>query len=69
MLFAERLLIGVFRKMSILMQLQKDILRNLGVLYRRSSAKDVESQLEPFVDLGVDLVVFCAELFWGDTFF
>ena len=64
-LLTVRLNGGALLEEAVLVELGEDILGDFRLLVRRCPAKDVESDVEPLVDLGVQLVVFVAELFWG----
>lgn len=46
------------------MQLGEDVLCNLRLLVSGRSAEDVEANVEPLINLGVNLVVLGAQLFW-----
>jgi len=59
-LLAKRLYGRPLLQVAVLVQLCKDVLCNIGLLPRRGPAEDVKSNLEPVVDLGVDLVVLVA---------
>lgn len=62
-LFAIRLLGCLFSEVAVLVQLGEDVLGNLGLLCSGRPAEVVELNLEPVVDLLVDLVVLVAQLF------
>lgn len=59
---AEQLLDDLLVKIAVLVQLQKDILTDLGLFGGRSTAEIVEFDVEPVVDLGVQLEVLIAQL-------
>ena len=63
MLLAVRLFGGLLDKIAVLVQFRKDVLRNVRLLLSRSPTEDIEFDLEPFVNFGVDLVVLRAQLF------
>ena len=56
-------------KEAVLVKLGKDVLSDFRLLVGRGPAKDVEANVEPFVDLGVQLVVLVAQLFRCALFF
>ena len=56
--FTERLLCRLLREISVLIEPLENRLRNIGVFLRRGPAKVIESNLKPFVDFLVNLVVF-----------
>lgn len=51
-------------QVTVLMQLGEDVLCNLRLLVSGRSAEDVEANVEPLINLGVNLVVLGAQLFW-----
>jgi len=59
----------LFFEVTIFVQLREDILSNVGLLSRRCSSKDIESNLEPVIDLLVNFVVLVAKFFWGAFLF
>ena len=69
MLFAEWLAVDMLGEMTIFVELEEDPLRYLGMLSCRSTTKDVKAQFKPLINVGVDFVVLCTQLFWGNAFF
>src|SRR4051794_8401833 len=57
----------VLHKQITLIQLHKDVLRNLGLLLRRRPSKLVKVNLHPFVALLVDWVVLVTQFLAGHT--
>lgn len=66
MRLTEGLLGGALVKESIFMEALEDSLGDLGVVLSRSAAKVIESDVEPLVNLLVDLVILCAKLLRRD---
>jgi hypothetical protein len=58
----ERLLGGALVKESIFMETLEDGLGDLGVVLSRGAAEVIESNVEPLVNLLMDLVILCAKL-------
>jgi hypothetical protein len=65
-LLAERLLGGALAKESVVIEALEDGLGDLGVLLGRGAAEVIESDVEPLVNLLVDLVILCAKLLRRD---
>lgn len=61
--FAVRLDRRLLFQEAVLVEFCEDVLSDLGLLRSGSAAENVEANVEPFVDLGVQLVVFVAQLF------
>lgn len=59
-LLAVRLYRRSLLQVTILVKLQEDILGNIRLLLCRCTTKDVEANLEPLVDFGVNLEVLVA---------
>lgn len=53
---------------AVLVELGEDVLCDLGLLVGGSPAEDVEANVEPFIDLCVQLVILVAELLWCALF-
>ena len=68
MLLAIELSCNAFLQKAILVQLKKYVLSDIRLTLSCSSAKDVETDAEPPVYLGVDSVVLVAELLWRAFF-
>jgi hypothetical protein len=62
----EGLLGGALAKESIFMEALEDSLGDLGVVLSRGAAEVIESDVEPLVNLLVDLVILCAKLLRRD---
>lgn len=58
MLFTVRLPRGSFNQVAILIQLSEDVLRDVFLLLRRSSAEDIETYLKPLIYVCMDFFVF-----------
>jgi Co/Zn/Cd efflux system component len=65
-LLTEGLLGGALVKESIFMEALEDSLGDLGVVLGRGAAEVIESDVEPLVNLLVDLVILCAKLLRRD---
>ena len=61
--FAVRLGCFLLFQETVFVKFCEDVLGDLGLLGGGSAAKNVEANIEPFVDLCVQLVVLVAELF------
>lgn len=61
--FAVRLGCFLLFQETVLVKFCKDVLSDVGLLGGGSAAENVEANVEPFVDLCVQLVVLVAELF------
>lgn len=69
MLLAIRLDCRSLLEETVLVKLGEDVLCNLGLLVGWCPAKDIKANVEPFVNLGVELVVLVAELLGCALFF
>jgi hypothetical protein len=64
MFFAIELSGNVLLQEAILIQFEEDVLSDLCLKLSRSSTKDVETNVEPLVDVGVNSVVLITEFLW-----
>lgn len=62
----ERLLGSLLSEETIVPETFEDGLGDLGVLWCRRAAKDIEAYFKPLIHLAVNLVVLCAELLRSD---
>lgn len=67
--FAVRLGGFLFLQEAVLVEFCENVLGNVCLLGGGSATEDVEANVEPFVDLGVQLVVLVAQLFRCALFF
>jgi hypothetical protein len=65
----KQLLLRLLLNQPVLVQIQKDCLRDFGLFGGCGAAKVVEANVEPFVNVRVDLVVFVADFLGRDAFF
>lgn len=68
-LLAIRLRCCPLLEIAILVELEEDVLRNVGLLLRWRSTKVIELNAKPIVDFLMNLVVFVAQLFTRDLLF
>jgi len=61
--FAVRLSGLLFLQEAVLVEFREDVLGNVCLLGGGGAAEDVEANVEPFVDLCVELVILVAQLF------
>lgn len=64
MLLAVQLGSHALLQEPILLQLQEDVLGNLGLELRCGAAEDIKADVEPLIYLSMNRVVFVAEFLW-----
>ena len=66
---AKRLHCGIFLKIAIFFEVTENVLCDLRLLGGTCAAELVEANVEPLVDIGMNLVVLCAQLLRSYPFF